>query len=355
MRHPGAGEYDKESMPKGLRRFSPKWALNELTDADLGQLKESGCKLVLLDVDNTLLPWREEEIDQSVHDWIAEGKAHDMQFCILSNTKRPDRLARISEKLGVDHIRGKFKPSRQMYFQALEKYGVEPGETVMIGDQLLTDILGANRAGIDAIWAKPINKREFVGTRFLSRNVEKVIGVFIATYFSPERGDLKKGLMHSETFRQALKFIVVGGTSFIIDYSITMTIWKGLPVGDVLGQAGLDNLPSLFTWAEDASSAGFPIAKALGAGTAMVYNFWLNRRWTFRATAHAGKKEQFAKFLLISGTGMLWNIFLASFFKQILPFTDVNNARVGILIATGFVAVWNFTGQKLFAFRRKDA
>jgi HAD superfamily phosphatase (TIGR01668 family) len=106
--------------------------------------------------------------------WIAELKSHGMSACVLSNTRRVDRLQRVAAALGVDFIRGRFKPSPRMYHQALNKYAVRPDEAVMLGDQLFTDVWGANRAGIEAIWVKPIAWREFAGTK-ISRMGEAIV------------------------------------------------------------------------------------------------------------------------------------------------------------------------------------
>ena len=106
-------------MPSLLRKFSPHESLAAVQDVNLEALKESGKTLILLDVDNTLLPWRGSDVPPAVLKWLAQGKSLGFQFCILSNTRHPERLKILSEMLGIQYIRAKFKPSRQMYFMAL--------------------------------------------------------------------------------------------------------------------------------------------------------------------------------------------------------------------------------------------
>ncbi len=167
------GPFDRSRL-KTLRKLCPCQACESIYDIDLDVLKKQGKKLILLDVDNTILPWKSEEYPIELSDWVNKVKAAGMKLCILSNTRRPARLMRIVAKLEVDYIRDKFKPSRRMYQIALDRYRVNKDEAVMVGDQLFTDVLGANRTGIDAIWVKPIAYKEFAGTK-ISRLGERLI------------------------------------------------------------------------------------------------------------------------------------------------------------------------------------
>jgi len=167
------GQFDRSQL-KALRKLCPCQACDSIYDIDLDALKKQGKKLILLDVDNTILPWKSEKYTAELLAWVDRIKAAGMKLCILSNTRHPARLIRIAEKLGIDYIRDKFKPSRRMYEIALERYQAQKEEAVMVGDQLFTDVLGANRTGIDAIWVKPIAYKEFAGTK-ISRLGERLV------------------------------------------------------------------------------------------------------------------------------------------------------------------------------------
>ncbi len=149
-------------------------AVATVSDIDPTSLKAAGKSVVLLDVDNTLMPWRGEKMPEASVSWVEALKREGIRVCILSNTRRVERLTRIAAQLGVEFIRGKFKPSPRMYHQALERFDAKPAEAVMVGDQLFTDVWGANRAGIESIWVQPIARREFVGTK-VSRLGESVV------------------------------------------------------------------------------------------------------------------------------------------------------------------------------------
>ena len=95
------GKFARDEMPSLLRKFSPHESLATVQEVNLESLKESGKTLILLDVDNTLLPWRGNDVPSAVLKWLAQGKSLGFQFCILSNTRHPVRLRMLSELLGV--------------------------------------------------------------------------------------------------------------------------------------------------------------------------------------------------------------------------------------------------------------
>jgi len=165
------GLFDRDRLRGFARQICPSRAVACVVDVNPLELKARGKKLVLLDVDNTLMPWHGDCVPESSRAWIAGLRKEGLIACVLSNTRRVDRLQRIASALGVEFIRGRFKPNPTMYHQALEKYGARPEEAVMVGDQLFTDVWGANRAGIEAVWVKPIAWREFAGTK-ISRLAE---------------------------------------------------------------------------------------------------------------------------------------------------------------------------------------
>ncbi|MEI7575445.1 MAG: YqeG family HAD IIIA-type phosphatase [Armatimonadota bacterium] len=172
-----AGMFDQNAAG-GLRRFCPSQAVHRLQDVSLEELWEAGKRLILLDVDHTIVKWGEEEFSPEVVAWIGEAKAKGFQLRILSNTRHPQRLARLSAKIDIPTKNGKFKPSPEMYMEALQETGIGADHAVMIGDQIMTDILGANRSGIDSIWLEKMEGPEFFGTKF-NRVIERVIMLFL--------------------------------------------------------------------------------------------------------------------------------------------------------------------------------
>ncbi len=361
MRNFKSGTFDRHRVPKHLQRFSPVEALHALEEVDLELLFSSGKKLILLDVDNTLLPWKSEEIPQSTFAWIEQARMLGFQLCILSNTRNPERLIRLCDKLGVEFIRDKFKPSPKMYFLALGKYGVKESEAVMIGDQLMTDIWGANRAGIDAIWVKPIGRTEFVGTRYLSRNVERVIGRILHNYFQADGIDaeVKAGFFRHEVVQQILKFGVVGAIATAVDIGIHSFLMFGAKVNGVYLH------DSVGKWVIERFSLGWPLDREhlleaayapLKLGPVMLaimVSYFLNRWFTFQATHEKASLKQAGQFYAVALVGMLISITVGTVGQRLAQMNETFNflAGSGLGMAAGFV--WNFTGQRLWTFRKK--
>ncbi|CAN5728553.1 hypothetical protein BH11ARM2_BH11ARM2_27930 [soil metagenome] len=352
MRDWKSGRFERHRLPGHYRAFAPAHAAENLESVSLEELHASGKRLILLDVDNTLVRWKTEEFAPDVLEWLAKAKSAGFDLCIISNTRRVERLSRLSEKLGIPTVRGKFKPSRAMYRLALLKFHRKPEEAVMIGDQMMTDILGANRAGIDAIWVRKMEGKEFVGTK-VNRTVEKWLTSRIyRALVMPEVAESESDEMPTEQkplIQQLLRFAIVGGSSFLIDYCIRMTLMYATPFGQVVGEA----LKEYVRPEKDVRLASLPVAGFIAWVFATFNSFVWNRRWTFEAVGQDAKKAQMVKFFTISGIGGLINIVLSTLMAHALPLEAKAATRIATLFGTGVGAVWNFAGQKLFAFRKR--
>lgn len=362
MRGFKSGSFSRERIPKALRRFSPHSSLNRLDEVDLPDLKEQGKKLILIDVDNTLLPWKASQVPEITLDWIKQAKELGFQLCILSNTRNVARLEHLSQQMEIPFIRDKFKPSRVMYDRALQEHDVTADEAVMIGDQLLTDVLGANRAGIDAIWVMPMTRRDFVGTTVISRNLERIIGRFLYKYFQtdPRVGDepvVRPGLFGHEVVQQFMKFAVVGATSFTIDAGIHRILlyhvaFDGHSLQQAVGTFFLDLAGNPERDAESIYLAASTPLKAVSASLAILNSFIWNRRWTFGIRGSADRGKQLYRFVLLSSAGLLLNTGIFHLVTRALPSTYDYRWATATVIAAGVVAIWNFSGQKLWALKK---
>lgn len=162
-----------------LNRLCPdRYCPLGVTEIDPGDLVRLGIRAVLLDVDNTLVGWQREDVPEAVVQWVASLKAAGLRLYLVSNTRFPRRLARLAARLDVRYVRKAAKPRRAGFLEALADLQVEPSEAVMVGDQILTDILGGNRVGMRTILVAPMAGREFVGTK-LTRMAEAVVLVWL--------------------------------------------------------------------------------------------------------------------------------------------------------------------------------
>jgi len=157
-------------MGKGLR---PDWQLRSVLDIDLEQLQQMDRKALIFDLDNTLTGWNSNVLTPEIEAWFKHLKQQKFQALILSNNHR-ERIAGIANRLDIPFIERAGKPRRRGYLKAAAYLGVKPAQAVMIGDQIFTDVFGANRAGLFTVLVDPLQKKEFWGTK-ISRFFEYTV------------------------------------------------------------------------------------------------------------------------------------------------------------------------------------
>ncbi|MCG0276393.1 MAG: YqeG family HAD IIIA-type phosphatase [Thermosediminibacteraceae bacterium] len=154
--------------------FLPDFYVNDIFEIDFDCLRKKNIKAILIDLDNTLIPWNSDEIDDKLIEWIRCGKEKGIKFCIVSNNLAR-RIMACSKKLGIPAVTGAFKPGKKIFLKGMEITGTSIKETAFVGDQLFTDVLGAKRIGMMAILVKPISKNEFFWTKIIRRIERRII------------------------------------------------------------------------------------------------------------------------------------------------------------------------------------
>lgn len=158
-----------------FQKFYPKEYVKSAYEIDFKRLYHLGYRGLLFDIDNTLVE-HGADINESAIKLFEQLKALKFRICLLSNNKEA-RVKRFNQKIQVDYIYKARKPSTGSYFEAIKRMKGTKETTVFIGDQIFTDIYGANRAGIYSILVKPINKREEIQI-VLKRYLEKIVLYF---------------------------------------------------------------------------------------------------------------------------------------------------------------------------------
>jgi len=157
-----------------FENFYPELVYEKINDVDFKVLREKGIKGLILDIDNTIVPPHTKDADENAIEWIKQVKKEGFKVCIVSNASK-DRVDRFNEKLKIDAIHRASKPAAKSFLKACEIMGTKPGETAVIGDQIFTDILGGNNAGMFTILIKPIDvSKEWFFIKF-KRVLEKII------------------------------------------------------------------------------------------------------------------------------------------------------------------------------------
>lgn len=130
-------------------------------------------KAVIFDMDNTLVNSR-YEYNKDVKTWLKGLKKQGIKICILSNTPRYSKIKKVGKELSMPFLYNALKPWSFGFKKALVLLEEEKKNTVIIGDQLFTDIYGGNRFGIRTILVNPIEKRELWMTK-IKRPLENSI------------------------------------------------------------------------------------------------------------------------------------------------------------------------------------
>ena len=136
--------------------FLPTMITDALTDLTPQFLESQGIKLLMLDFDNTIVPYTTSKPTNLMASWLAGMKASGIQICIVSNSKN-DRVPRFCKKHGLNCITHAKKPFTKGIRQCLEQFQYPAGECALVGDQIFTDTLGANGCGVRSILVKAID------------------------------------------------------------------------------------------------------------------------------------------------------------------------------------------------------
>lgn len=154
--------------------FTPTFQAKSLDSISIERLVQQGVHGLIIDLDNTMTPWNDMEVGPKVVDWFKKLDAAGIKACVVSNNKKKQRVAVVAERLGIPFVFRATKPRRRAFRAGMEILGTGQEDTVVIGDQLFTDIMGGNRLGLATILVLPISDREFVGTR-LMRLAERLL------------------------------------------------------------------------------------------------------------------------------------------------------------------------------------
>lgn len=158
--------------------FKPTWLVKAVYGLTPERLHQQGIKAILTDLDNTLIAWNNPDGTQALHDWLHTMKAAGITVMVVSNNNH-DRIARALAKLELPFVSRALKPLPVGINRAVSRLGLPKSAVVMIGDQLLTDVMAGNAAGVRTILVQPLVETDAWNTRinrFFERFVFKLLG-----------------------------------------------------------------------------------------------------------------------------------------------------------------------------------
>ena len=155
-----------------FKKLYPTKYLDSSYSIDYEQLYRSGIRGLIYDIDNTLVEHGMPATERAIK-LFERLRSIGFDTCLISNNKEP-RVKPFADAVGSKYVYDAHKPSRKNYIRAMELMGTDTGNTYFIGDQIFTDVYGANRAGIPSILVKPIHPKEEIQI-VLTRKLEKIV------------------------------------------------------------------------------------------------------------------------------------------------------------------------------------
>ena len=153
--------------------FRPDHQATHLHTLSLDDLAAQGVLGLIVDLDNTLVGYGKDALEDTHTAWIADARARGFGVVLVSNNFS-ERVARIGRELGVPAIPSALKPLPRGFLRALRVLGTPRERTVVVGDQLFTDVLGAKLVGLRCVLVEPLVPHDWLGTRIL-RFFERVL------------------------------------------------------------------------------------------------------------------------------------------------------------------------------------
>ncbi len=156
-----------------FKRLLPDQIVNTVFDIDLDELETQGVRGIITDLDNTLVSAKTPLATPELVNWLDLVKERGFKVVILSNNNET-RVGKFAGPLGIPYIPAARKPAGAAFRRALKLMELPSAQAVVVGDQMLTDVLGGRRAGLHTILVTPIAPREEGWTTQINRRIEKI-------------------------------------------------------------------------------------------------------------------------------------------------------------------------------------
>lgn len=142
-----------------MKIINPNLYLKRVEDIKIEVLLKNKIKLLILDVDNTLIDYY-ENLSENIINWAKEMKGQGIKLYILSNTNNKEKVKKVADKLEVPYKNFAMKPLKKGFLSIQKNTKIKPENIAVVGDQIFTDILGGNRCKMFTILVEPINSNK---------------------------------------------------------------------------------------------------------------------------------------------------------------------------------------------------
>src|ERR1700676_2599678 len=160
------GERAVDGTGDSVERFRPDEHADSLPEVSLDALAQLGVRGIVVDLDNTVCAYRRPELAPGVAEWVRAARERGFALVLVSNNFT-ERVASVGAQLEIPVVPNALKPLPFAFLRALKLLGTPRRATVVIGDQLFTDVVGAKLLGLRSVLTKPLVAKDFPLTRVL--------------------------------------------------------------------------------------------------------------------------------------------------------------------------------------------
>lgn len=147
-----------------MEKYIPDMYQKSIYTVDYQKLIDRGVKCILFDLDNTLVPFHIKEANDKIAVLFNELREKGLKVIIFSNSPKK-RVNIFKETLAVDCLANAKKPSKRGFETIMNKYKYNITEIAIVGDQMLTDIVGGNNVGVTTVLVNPVSTKDPIWTR----------------------------------------------------------------------------------------------------------------------------------------------------------------------------------------------
>lgn len=153
--------------------FKPGYFINSVLEISPEMLTKNSIKSVFIDIDDTLTAHGSPIIDKDILNWIKSMTSSGIKIILVSNNFK-NRVKKFAKKVSLPFVYFSCKPLPIGFYRALRKTKTKKNEAIVVGDQIFTDILGANLFGMKSILVEPRSKSKTISLK-IKRFIEKPI------------------------------------------------------------------------------------------------------------------------------------------------------------------------------------
>lgn len=167
-----------------MNLFIPKMYVSDIFHINYIKLKELGYKLIIFDLDNTIGSYKDSICNEKFASFLKKLK--DDWLVVIASNSHTGRVKKFVNDLDIDYFSWSFKPTLKSLRRIQKKYKLEYSKMVIVGDQILTDILVGNRKSLFTILVDPLDNYDLKITgfnRMLEKRINKKNGIEKGKYF----------------------------------------------------------------------------------------------------------------------------------------------------------------------------